>query len=101
VNEIAFKDLSRPVDRYQWLKHKANWIRLSAMTMTNHAQLGHTGGDLSCADILSVLYLGGILRVDTSQPRWPQRTGSSFPRGIVREPSIPRSLPRVSFLSNN
>ena len=73
MNEIAFKDLSRPVDRYQWLKHKANWIRLSAMTMTNHAQLGHTGGDLSCADILSVLYLGGILRVDTSQPRWPQR----------------------------
>jgi transketolase len=73
VNEIAFKDLTRPVDRYQWLKHKANWIRLSAMTMTNHAQLGHTGGDLSCADILSVLYLGGILRVDTSQPRWPQR----------------------------
>ena len=73
MNEIAFKDLTRPVDRYQWLKHKANWIRLSAMTMTNHAQLGHTGGDLSCADILSVLYLGGILRVDTSQPRWPQR----------------------------
>jgi len=73
VNEIAFKDLLSPIDRSQWLKHKANWIRLSAMTMTNHAQLGHTGGDLSCADILSVLYLGGILRVDPSQPRWPQR----------------------------
>lgn len=73
MNEIAFKDLLSPIDRSQWLKHKANWIRLSAMTMTNHAQLGHTGGDLSCADILSVLYLGGILRVDPSQPRWPQR----------------------------
>jgi transketolase len=73
VNEMAFKDLTRPVDRSRWLKHKANWIRLSAMTMTNHAQLGHTGGDLSCADILSVLYLGGILRVDPSQPCWPHR----------------------------
>ncbi|MDR3798071.1 MAG: transketolase [Terracidiphilus sp.] len=70
---MAFKDLTRPVDRSQWLKRQANWIRLSAMTMTNHAQLGHTGGDLSCADILSVLYLGGILRVDPSQPLWPQR----------------------------
>jgi transketolase len=73
VNETAFKDLTSPVDRFQWLKHQANCIRLSAMTMTNHARLGHTGGDLSCADILSVLYLGGILRVDPSQPRWPQR----------------------------
>ncbi len=55
------------------LKAQANWIRLSAMTMTNHAQLGHTGGDLSSADILATLYLGGILRVDPQQPRWPQR----------------------------
>jgi transketolase len=43
------------------------------MTMTNHARLGHTGGDLSSADILSVLYLGGVLRVDPSQPLWQQR----------------------------
>jgi transketolase len=35
--------------------------------------LGHTGGDLSSADILAVLFLGGILQVDPSQPRWPQR----------------------------
>lgn len=43
------------------------------MTMTNHAQLGHTGGDLSSADILAVLYFGGVLRVDSAHPRWPQR----------------------------
>ena len=55
------------------LKQKANWIRLSAMTMTHNAQLGHTGGDLSSADILAVLYFGGVLRVDPSQPNWPQR----------------------------
>jgi transketolase len=41
--------------------------------MTNHAQLGHTGGDLSSADILSVLYFGRILRVDPARPRWPER----------------------------
>lgn len=55
------------------LKQRANWIRLSAMTMTHHAHLGHTGGDLSSADILATLYLGGVLQVDPAEPPWPQR----------------------------
>jgi transketolase len=55
------------------LRRKANWIRLSAMTMNHHAQLGHTGGDLSSADILAALYLGGVLRVNPAEPRWEQR----------------------------
>lgn len=73
VNARPFDELTSAEDRSLWLKRQANWIRLSAMTMTNHAQLGHTGGDLSSADILAVLYFGGILRIDPSQPRWPQR----------------------------
>ena len=60
-------------ERAAWLKKKANWIRLSAMTMNHHANLGHTGGDLSSADILAVLFFGGVLRVDPREPRWPQR----------------------------
>jgi transketolase len=60
-------------DQVDELRRKGNWIRLSAMTMNHHAQLGHTGGDLSSADILAVLYLGGVLRVDPAQPRWEQR----------------------------
>jgi len=60
-------------ERAERLRRKANWIRLSAMTMTHHAQLGHTGGDLSSADILATLYFGGILRINPAQPRWPQR----------------------------
>ncbi len=56
-----------------WLQHQANLIRFSAMTMTNHSGLGHTGGDLSSSDILATLYLGGILNVDPSNPTWPQR----------------------------
>lgn len=54
------------------LKHLANRIRITAMSMTNHANLGHTGGDLSASDILAVLY-GGVLRLDPQQPAWPQR----------------------------
>jgi transketolase len=55
------------------LPRLANRIRLSAMTMTHHSGLGHTGGDLSSADILAVLYGGGVLRVDPASPLWPQR----------------------------
>jgi transketolase len=57
----------------QMLQRLANEIRLSAMTMTNHSGLGHTGGDLSAADILATLYLGGVLHVNPDEPRWPQR----------------------------
>ena len=55
------------------LKTLANKIRLSAMMMTHHSGLGHTGGDLSSADILAVLYGGGVLKVDSGNPLWPQR----------------------------
>jgi transketolase len=55
------------------LKRKANEIRLSAMTMTHHSRLGHTGGDLSASDILATLYLGDVLKVNPAEPSWPQR----------------------------
>jgi transketolase len=60
-------------ERSEWLHRKANWIRLSAMTMNHRAALGHTGGDLSSADVLATLYLGAILNVDPRQPHWPIR----------------------------
>jgi len=56
-----------------WLGEMSNRIRLSAMLMTHHAKLGHTGGDLSSADILATLYLGQILNVIPKEPRWEQR----------------------------
>ncbi|HUV96915.1 MAG TPA: transketolase [Acidobacteriaceae bacterium] len=73
MNELEFDRLTTAAERAEWLKRKANWIRLSAMTMTNHAKLGHTGGDLSSADILATLYLGGVLRLDPKNPTWPER----------------------------
>jgi transketolase len=55
------------------LRQKANQIRYSAMTMTHHSGLGHTGGDLSSADILATLYLGGILDIRPADPTWHER----------------------------
>ena len=73
MNESRFEQLSRPEEKAAWLQRKANWIRLSAMTMTHHAKLGHTGGDLSSSDILATLYLGRVLDVNPAEPRWAQR----------------------------
>src|SRR5437763_1737297 len=70
------QNLEEPIfenDIAERLRANSNWIRMSAMTMTHHANLGHTGGDLSAADILATLYLGQILRVDPNEPQWALR----------------------------
>ena len=71
--EKRFEEISGPEEKAEWLSAKANWIRLSAMSMTQHAKLGHTGGDLSSADILATLFLGQVLNIDPEMPQWPQR----------------------------
>jgi len=74
MNDIKASGLETPkAEQVLELKHLANNIRFSAMTMTHHSNLGHTGGDLSSADILATLYLGGILNVRPTEPAWPQR----------------------------
>ena len=35
-------------------------------------QSGHTGGSLSCVEILQALY-ENVLRYDPENPRWPER----------------------------
>lgn len=64
---------ARIKERALHVRQLANEIRFSAMTMTNHSGLGHTGGDLSSADILATLYLGGILNVEPTDPRCAER----------------------------
>lgn len=50
----------------------ASRLRAHALRMTNRARASHIGSCLSMADILAVLY-GAVLRVDPSQPQWPDR----------------------------
>jgi transketolase len=54
------------------LARQARLIRRRALTMVHRARLGHPGGDLSSADILSVLYFG-VLRIDPRKPADPLR----------------------------
>ena len=71
--EAKFEELTGAQEKAEWLSRTANWIRLSAMRMTHHARLGHTGGDLSAADILATLFLGQVLQIDAQRPQWAER----------------------------
>lgn len=54
------------------LRARANAIRRRALVMLHRAGKGHTGADLSAADILATLYFG-VLRVDPRDPLAPDR----------------------------
>jgi transketolase len=52
----------------QFLKDKANAIRRRNLHMISQAGVGHIGGDLSVADILTTLYFA-VLKIDPKDPR--------------------------------
>ncbi len=54
------------------LEMKAVDIRRSVLTLVKEGETGHTGSDLSCADILVALYYS-ILNIDPKDPNDPDR----------------------------
>jgi len=54
------------------LEHLARQARRLIVQSIFTAQAGHLGGPLSAVDLLVALYFA-VLKVDTSQPRWPNR----------------------------
>jgi transketolase len=54
------------------LEELARSIRRSSLRMVFAAKLGHPGGDMSSADILTALYFD-VLRIDPGNPRAPER----------------------------
>ncbi|MDF2926516.1 MAG: Transketolase [Paenibacillaceae bacterium] len=57
------------VDR---LQHKAQEHRITIIDMIHKAGSGHSGGSLSCIEILTVLY-EEFMTVDPSKPGWEER----------------------------
>ncbi len=55
------------------LKEKANYIRNQILDMCVRAGTGHVNSSFSCAEILTALYYGGILRFDPKNPKWQGR----------------------------
>lgn len=58
--------------RLDLLRSRASFIRRRSLQMVHRARMGHPGGDLSSADILSVLYFA-VLRLDPGCPQAPER----------------------------
>jgi transketolase len=61
-----------PPSEVAFLRRQAAVIRRLSLEMIYRARMGHTGGDLSAADILAVLYLR-VLRNDPRDPHAPNR----------------------------
>jgi transketolase len=59
-------------DRAEPLRAIAQRVRRRSLEMIHAAGLGHAGGDLSAADILTALFFG-VLQIDPAQPQWPDR----------------------------
>ena len=55
------------------LAERARAMRCSIIKMIAEAGSGHPGGSLSCIDILTVLYFGGVLDHDPNNPCMPDR----------------------------
>lgn len=51
------------------IEQVARTIRVDALRMTFDAGSGHPGGSMSEAEILAVLYYGGVLRIDPAKPK--------------------------------
>ena len=56
----------------QFLEKKATQIRRDLLKLIYDGKTGHTGGSLSCTDILTVLYYG-VMKVEPSNPKWEDR----------------------------
>ena len=55
------------------LQQKANDLRIDIVRMIAEAGSGHPGGSLSCADILTALYFGGVMQHDPADPKAADR----------------------------
>jgi len=54
------------------LENIARELRISILKMVHGAKCGHTGGPLSCIDLLTALYFSKM-NIDVSKPNWPDR----------------------------
>lgn len=51
----------------------ANRLRLTTLQAIHSAGSGHPGGSLSCLDILTAIYFGGVLKHNPKKPNDPER----------------------------
>jgi len=55
------------------LQRKANEIRKEVLEMCILGKTGHVTSSFSCAEILTTLYFGNVLRYNSQMPKWQER----------------------------
>src|ERR1039457_361699 len=61
------------LDIAELLRLEAERLRILNLKALTRAGSGHPGGTLSLAEVMSVLYFGGVLRYDAQDPSWGNR----------------------------
>jgi len=61
------------LDIAELLRLEAERLRILNLKALTRAGSGHPGGTLSLAEVMSVLYFGGVLRYDAQDPAWTNR----------------------------
>lgn len=84
-----------PAERVRQLQRTAQELRLAVVEMNYRAGSGHTGGSLSAAEILTVLY-DVVMRVRPSEPDWPDRDRLVLSKGHAA-PALYATLARKGF----
>jgi len=77
------------------LRRTARQLRRTVVDIIHHAGSGHTGGSLSCAEILTVLY-DAVMRVRPVEPDWPDRDRLILSKGHAA-PALYATLARKGY----
>ena len=77
------------------MEKNAQELRLTIIKMIYKAGSGHTGGSLSCAEILTVLY-DEIMNIRPKEPLWPDRDRFVLSKGHAA-PALYATLARKGF----
>ena len=85
------------MDEFKKLKIIATEIRKDIVDIVYHAQSGHPGGSLSCADILTVLYFKRM-RIREKESNWNERDRFVLSKGHC-SPALYATLARRGFFS--
>jgi transketolase len=80
------------------LKEIARELRIEILKMLHRAKSGHTGGSLSCTDILVSLYFSKM-RLKRDDPSWPDRDRFILSKGHAA-PALYAVLARIGYCSN-
>ena len=79
------------------LEAEARSIRADIVSMIAEAGSGHPGGSLSCADILTALYLGGVMEHDPADPQKEGRDRFILAKGHAA-PALYATLAHAGYL---